>query len=442
MAHERFQITQFDNPGGSVSWRVDGRRPDGSRVRENYPNFSDAASRKEELESEALNQTVAVRLRRTRLSDAMLQDAEAAYQKLVDAQALKPHLNGKNLLTAVEFLVERYRGPSQSPKTKDAALEFLEAKKVKGLRPRTIPQLRHNIGLLTQQTADKPVGENSYEDIRAAVFKDGENLEPRTLNHRINNLRQFFRWCIRRKYCAEDPTVGIETFALDDKEPEIFTVEKVVALLIAARDFKKGRLLPRMVIEFFGGLRPAELGRCSPKDLSLGNAPVIRMKGKQAKRRKRRAVDISPNLAAWLNATNGAPFKTPSFRKDFDQVRRRAGFRGSFAKPGDEKLLPWIYDGIRHTAISAHLAYHEDENKTALWAGTSPDMIYEHYNGVMDPEEAKLFWSISPDNIDEIARQLQLPQAVKSETANATQSEPSSVCAAVAGAGNNTALAQ
>jgi hypothetical protein len=76
MAHERFQITQFDNPGGSVSWRVDGRRPDGSRVRENHPNCSDAASRKEELESEALNQTVVVRLRRTRL------DAETVYHSV------------------------------------------------------------------------------------------------------------------------------------------------------------------------------------------------------------------------------------------------------------------------------------------------------------------------------------------------------------------------
>jgi integrase len=442
MAHERFQITQFDNPGGSTSWRVDGRRPDGSRVRENYPNFSDAASRKEELESEALNQTVAVRLRRTRLSDAMLQDAEAAYQKLLDAQALKPHLSGKTLLTAVEFLVERYRGPSQSPKTKDAALEFLEAKKVKGLRPRTIPQLRHNIGLLTQQTGDKPVSENTYHDVHAAVVMEGENLAPRTLNHRINNLRQFFRWCLRRKYCAEDPTVGIETFIPDDDDPEIFTVDKVVAQLIAARDFKKGRLLPRMVIEFFGGLRPLELGRCGPKDVRLGSAPVIRMKGRQAKRRKRRAVDIPPNFAAWLKVTNGAPFKTPNYRKDLDQVRRRAGFRGSFPKAGDDKLLPWPHDGIRHTAISAHLAYYEDENKTALWGGTSPDMIFDRYNGVMDQGEAKLFWSISPENIDEIARQLQLPEAVKGDTANATQSEPSSVCAAAAGAGYNTALAQ
>lgn len=433
MANERFQIKQFDNPGGSTSWRVDGRRPDGSRVRENYPSFSEAASRKEELENEALNQTVAVRLRRTRLSDAMLQDAEAAYKKLKDAQDLNPCLKETNLLTAVEFLVEHYRKPSQSPKTKDAALEFLKAKKAKGLRPTTIAQLRHNISFLTQITGDKPVNKNSQEDVRAAVFMDGENLKPQTLNHRVNNLRQFFRWCIRRKYCVEDPTVGIEKFKLDDKEPEIFTLKEVVALLIAARDFKKGRLLPRMVIALFSGLRPEELRRCGPKDICLGNAPMIRLTGKQAKGRKRRVVDISPNLAAWLKVTHGAPFKTPNFRKDFDQVRRRAGFRGSFAKPGDEKLLPWPHDGIRHTAISAHLAYHRNECKTALWAGTSPDMIYKHYNGVMSQNDAKLFWSISPENIDEIARQLQLPQAANSKAGTTPESEPSCACATVEG---------
>mgnify|MGYP005866789377 CR=1 FL=1 len=216
MAHERFQVTQFDNPGGSVSWRGDGSRPDGSQVRENHPNFTDPASRKEELESEALKQSVAVRLRRTRLSDAVLQDAEAGYQKLVDAQAPKPHLDGKTLPTAVEFLVERYRGPSQSPKTKDAALEFLEAKRAKELRPTIIAQLRHKISLLTKVTGDKSANENTQDDVRAAVVMDGENLEPRTLNHRINNLRQFFRWRIRRKYSAEDPTVGIETFIRDE----------------------------------------------------------------------------------------------------------------------------------------------------------------------------------------------------------------------------------
>ena len=67
MAAERFTIKKSTNPSGEQVWRVEGRMPDGHRVRLNFPDHADAIAKKAELELEALNQPVTLSLKRTRL---------------------------------------------------------------------------------------------------------------------------------------------------------------------------------------------------------------------------------------------------------------------------------------------------------------------------------------------------------------------------------------
>jgi len=55
---QRFRVIEFRNHTGSQSWRVDGYKLDGSRVRENYADSKTAQCRQLELEAEALKQPV------------------------------------------------------------------------------------------------------------------------------------------------------------------------------------------------------------------------------------------------------------------------------------------------------------------------------------------------------------------------------------------------
>jgi hypothetical protein len=41
----------------------------------------------------------------------------------------------------------------------------------------------------------------------------------------------------------------------------------------------------------------------------------------------------------------------------------------------------------------------EHEGKTAKWAGNSPDMIHRHYKELVEPEDAREFWDIRPQNV-------------------------------------------
>ena len=82
----RFRLRPFTNEGGSKAWRVEGYRRDGTRIRENYADLTEAQNRQIELESEFhQNDTT---MRATCLSRAQLFDAERAFAKLPEDAVL------------------------------------------------------------------------------------------------------------------------------------------------------------------------------------------------------------------------------------------------------------------------------------------------------------------------------------------------------------------
>jgi len=72
-----------------------------------------------------LNQSVAVRLRTTRLTDGQLAEAEAAFLKLA----------GKPLSLAVDYFLAEYREPVTRITVSDAVDKFITDKKGQNLRP-------------------------------------------------------------------------------------------------------------------------------------------------------------------------------------------------------------------------------------------------------------------------------------------------------------------
>ena len=96
-------------------------------------------------------------------------------------------------------------------------------------------------------------------------------------------------------------------------------------------------------------------------------------------------------------------------RRDWNAVRRMAGFKGSRHQAGDDNLKPWPQDVIRHTAISFHYASGKDEDSTAYWAGNSPSTIHSFYKGLVNPQDAQDFMDMKPTNLN--AKVILLPVA-------------------------------
>lgn len=384
---EDFYVTAFSNPSGSTSYRVSGMI-DGKQLRKNFGTEAEAIAEKQDLEKKAYGIASETKPRVTRLTDAQLQQAEAAFAAL----------DGRSMPLAIDFFIKSYQEPVKAKLLTEAKAEFIADKLKKGKRPDTIRNLNNRVDLLANGHPDKHVHEILKADVEAVVFSKGIGARTQ-VNNRLA-LSAFFGWCQKQRYCQSNPAREVEPPEVDAGEPVVLSLVEVRKLLSAARVVKDGKLVPYVALAVFCGIRPTELARISWKDISLDDKTVT-IQGKHAKMRSRRIVDISDNAVAWLTpfAVSRPPIRPQNFRKDFDRVKELAGFdqppKGEKPKPG---VKPWVQDSMRHSAISAHLRFHGDEGRTASWAGNSMDVCHRSYKGLMSADDAREFWDITPDD--------------------------------------------
>jgi len=405
MAKERFRIIEFINPSGEKVFRVTGMKTDGERVRKNWAALSDAKQHRDELLAEANGEILSnVRLTSTRLANEQVAEAESAY-------ALLPA--GRSLLWAVKYAVDNFQ-EAVLPITVSAAYDlFIAERKRRNLRPDSIRNLEIRVGLLKREHGDKIVSTLTTEAVSNVIFAG--KTTPVTRDNKRRALSAFFTWAIANKYCKENLAEKLGAIKHDREEPEVMSMADVKVLLQTAREYPKplilktkgsdkvktieraGNCLPAAALGLFAAVRPKELERITWSDIDL-EAKTVTLGAKVAKMRERRIVEFSDNLVAILKTCEGTPIKVS--RREFDAVKRAAGFNGREAKrvevDGKMKTLkPWPVDILRHTAISMHLAKHQHEGKTAQWAGNSPDIIQKHYKGLVKSKDAEEFWQLT-----------------------------------------------
>ena len=344
-------------------------------------------ARKAELEIAALNVNQAVKLKPTRLSDLQLAEAESAIQKLEGS--------GHGLVMAVDYFLRTWKPSTVSKTVKDAYEEFLLDKKAQKLRQRSIEDLKNRVNKLVKVYPNRLVSELAVDDIKRLISRPGRAA--RTRNGDRRSLHTFFEWCLKHDFCTQNPVAKIDPSKVDDQRPEILTLQEVKKVLRTAMDYKEGVLVPYFTLSLFAGLRPAELSRISWRDIDL-TARLLTVDGNVAKLRKRRNVELSENLIPWLLPHLTKPIVGENWRRDFDAVRKLAGFDARKTEATDlEKLTPWAGDVLRHTALSHHLALHKHEGQTACWAGNSPDTVQRFYKGLVKPADAAEFWKLVPE---------------------------------------------
>jgi len=398
---ERFHVTHFSNPSGETAFRVAGYKPNGERVRENFPTQEEAIGRKAELDIEAANivTTTSTRLKATRLTDEQVKDAERAVAKL-GSKSVVESIGIKSMLEVVEYFVANYREPTRQIRLADAVVQFIAEREKQNRRPDTLRNLRGRLGMFSRVLGEKFVGQVTTDDCRDFVFRKGTS--PRNqINDRLAGSN-FLNWCVRRQFATRNNMASVDKPAVDAHEPCILSLGDCRKLLAAARAYKDGLLLPYVAISLFAGLRPTEIGRLnwSRVDLTEG---TITLDGAMAKTRQRRIVKLSENLIDWLRplAPKHPKFVPGSFKRHFGRVKLAAGFNSHEGgkNAAGEKLLPWVQDYMRHTAISMYLAKYKHEGEAATWAGNSPNIIHRHYKGLVKDADATEFWDLTPASV-------------------------------------------
>jgi integrase/recombinase XerD len=374
MKSSRFKVYEFTNPSGQLVWRVSGTKRDGTRVRKNHRTEEEALDCRRRPNAEWDNVITSISLKYTSLSEDQIREAESVFDDLGD----------RSLKAAVRFYLENHQEPGLAKTVTDALAEFIEEKRQDNRRKDTIRNLKGRIGYLEKLCGQRLISEITEAQLRAVVHRAGRS--PETKNNDRRAFANFFGWATEKKYCATNPMAGIKAVKFDKGDPEIFSLEQIEKLLSAATSHNEGALMPYVVLALFAAIRPRELSRLSWRDIDL-EGKLVSIGSKAAKTRGKRYVELSENAIAWLApyAVKQTPIVPSNWRKEFDAVKKAAG------------LTPWIQDGLRHTGVSHHLAFHGHEGETARWAGNSPSVIHRHYKEIVKKVDTAKFWNIFPD---------------------------------------------
>ena len=260
--------------------------------------------------------------------------------------------------------------------------------KFKSLRPITIREIEHtgkrikNLwGVLLIQSVTKEHIENFIGNLPAGYStKQGWKVK----------IGGFINWCIAEGYTRGNPAKHIKV-TVEETTPQTIPLSDVKKLLELAQTTLRYRpLIKYLSIGLFGGMRPFEIRRLKPEQISLETRQIF-VPRQITKTKTERYVTINDNLMAFLTKFKDQPIHHPNFVKLFSQLRQKVGY-GLDGQEGK----PWTADGIRHTFGSMYLAKHRNIFQLAEEMGNSPDVIKKHYKKAIPAAEVSEFWSIMP----------------------------------------------
>lgn len=277
--------------------------------------------------------------------------------------------------------------------------EFIETKTREERRQTSIDNLQRRVKAWLDREKLTTVASITDAALRSLKLRKGVSAQTR-----INDMAavsSFLSYLtVDRRILAANPLTGMSRPTRDIRMPRVLTPEQAKALLAAAQEVDGGRLLRYFTLCLLAGLRPGEAARLDPAAVVLTRGGRISVT--LSKRRRRgRAVPISATFRAWWAAAPETPAPLFDWERDrvaFDQIREQAGLiqRGT---GGDRKKLTlrlWQDDICRHTWISWRLAELKDEAQVALEAGTSVQMIHEHYLQWLDNKSVKALAGMRP----------------------------------------------
>jgi len=264
---------------------------------------------------------------------------------------------------------------------KKAAQVFLEAKKSKNCRPRTIQTYKYIIKPFELFFADVNFNEISSPDVLEWLIS--QPIAPRTYNNYLTNLSTVYNWVKSKNYAVtKNNPFSIEQKLLDELDPAILEVDEIQEYAEKACEIQTVGLV--VVLVLFCGLRVEEACQTSIGDIKLNRSnPIIRVSGQIAKLRNKRNIRLLPNAIEWIKYAIKQGCQLPVSHDQFFLNRKR-------------KMKRIGSNALRHSFCSYHLAKFENKNETAYLAGNSPDVIDTNYKELIDIEDAEEFWQILP----------------------------------------------
>ena len=303
------------------------------------------------------------------------------------ARELEEHLSesgivGFALKDAIDHYSAHLKALSTSRTVQKAAEELIELREAEGKSRAHVADLKCRLLRFARSHKGRLAASIKTADINAWLL--GIKCEPQTRkNHRcaVHNL---FSFCVSRGYAASNPVTQAAKVKVPPGSIGILSVSEAHRLLLACPQ----DILPAVAVGLFAGLRREEIARLDWREVDLDRG-YIEVKAAKSKTARRRLVEISPNLHAWLAPRRqlAGPLSPAhsTYRRRFAVAVKAAG------------IDRWLSNALRHSFASYHLAFHQNAAVTALQLGhTESKLLFEHYRELVHPEDAKAFWQITP----------------------------------------------
>ena len=383
----RFLVSEIKRSSGKKAYRLAGYKRNGDRVRKIFSTRAEADQERADLESEAAGQFTPARLKRTRLQDEQLADAEAAIKNIDDrglAATVAHYLSiekrlksrGIGIDSAISFVESHYREELVSVSILNAYQKFIESRS--GRATRTKQFYESTLRLLLKPDPNKELSAFTVADIEKIL---GYYTNVNSKKAYRTALAVFFNWSVRHRYCLENPCDRLDKLPRDMSQIAALSLDESKRLLYAAMQLQDGAAAATVAIGLFAGLRPSEIRELKAEHIMKDK---IRVTGGKLRRKLNRSTPIPPVLAEWLKEY---PFK--GLPKGWDGKMKRL--------KKATKARKWVQDIIRHTSITFQTERDNDEGQTALKCGTSVQMMNRHYRQTIDDEKTVAeFWNLTP----------------------------------------------
>jgi site-specific recombinase XerC len=425
------------NDAGTTSWMVRGTKLDGERVWPTFKTEGAALAEKQRLENEAANIQVPQGRITYVLGEEQLRDAERAILLLTHG----------SLEAAAKYYEENHI-PVKTDKTMAEAYPLFLAE-IQHLRPTTLREYNFDLKLLID--AHPSLGMNNVTGDLLKTFLNGSapipahpKVErPWSISRQrflLKVFSPFFSWGVGEGYCATNPVkkLKLKKIIADEAEPAVLSMGQLQQLLDVAWTYLGGRYAAYVVLATWAALRPNETRVLDISRIDLDEG-WVKVNGETAKTRARRMVELLPNTLLMLRELRDKGLLNSEALKpsamDWTNMRALAGLAGGRNLAAEWCFLPWeertckkhraielrapcsreeladyVKDVMRHTGISHHLAWFNNENLAAAWAGNSPAIIHKHYKGLVSTLEAQTFWTMLPTALKQAGKQALPPE--------------------------------
>jgi integrase/recombinase XerD len=170
-----------------------------------------------------------------------------------------------------------------------------------GLAANTLAAYRRDLTLFADwlgREHDRPLAAATETDLRQYAVARHAGSAPTSTNRRLTVFKRFFRWAVRERIVAADPTLKLDSARQPLRVPKTLSEAQVEALLAAPDVATPLGLRDRAMLEllYASGLRVSELVTLKTVHVSFVEC-ALRVTGKGA---KERLVPFGEEALAWI----------------------------------------------------------------------------------------------------------------------------------------------